>query len=73
MELKIGIANCIKEISFHVDITHEQLLQKVNDAVGNHGVLNLKDTGGEEIIIPGSALAYVWIVQEKKRVCGFVS
>jgi hypothetical protein len=60
MEVKIGIQHASRELVIDTTEDLETVEQKVADAV-KEGVLNLTDTKGRRVVVPGDRIAYVEI------------
>ncbi|MDT3767308.1 DUF3107 domain-containing protein [Gleimia hominis] len=77
MKLTIGVAGIARDISLSVDITSEDLRERVNTALaqdattGTPGVLTLRDTQDREVIIPADKLGYVLLDEDKTNPVGF--
>ncbi len=74
MEIRIGIVNTPRELTFET----EESAQGVRDAVaaafaGDTAVLSLSDTKGNAYLVPTAALAYVQVGTEQARHVGFVA
>lgn len=74
MEIRIGIVNTPREITFET----EESAQGVRDAVTaafakETAVLSLSDTKGNAYLVPTAALAYVQVGTEQPRHIGFVA
>ena len=62
MEILIGIRGNKNLLGFDVDMSENELMAKVNEALASdHGVLDLTDTKGQRTLVPAHALAYVQI------------
>jgi len=61
MEVKIGIQHAAREVIVETDEDRESVVAKVSAAVSGDTVLDLTDTKGRTIMIPGSKVAYVEI------------
>lgn len=74
MEVRIGIRNVAREVTFESGQSPEQVRQAVSEALnGSTRVLELEDERGQVVLVPTDALGYVEIgTQEKGRV-GFGS
>lgn len=70
MEVRIGIRDVAREVTFESDQTPEQVRATVADAlVSGSTLIQLEDDKGRAILVPVSALGYVEVgAQEKGRV-----
>lgn len=74
MDIRIGIANSPREISFESAETPADVEKVVADALdGNKSYFTLKDSKGKVFLIPTSGLAYVEVGSEERGRVGFVS
>ena len=72
MEILIGIRGNKNLLGFDVDMSENELIAKVNEALASdHGVLDLTDTKGQRTLVPAHALAYVQIASKTERRVGF--
>ena len=72
MEIFIGIRDNTRQLALDVDMTENELMAKVNEAlVSANGVLDLTDTKGPRTRVPAHALAYVRIAAKTARRVGF--
>ena len=72
MEILIGIRGNKNLLGFDVDMSENELMAKVNEALASdHGVLDLTDTKGQRTLVPAHALAYVQIADKTERRVGF--
>ena len=73
MDLRIGIQNSPRELSFETSQTAAEVEQAVSAALsGQSPVLRLSDSKGTVYVVPAAALAYVEIGSEEARRIGFV-
>jgi hypothetical protein len=70
VEVRIGVQNCAREISFESGLTPEELTEAVR-ASRSAEVLELVDDKGGRIIVPSTALGYVTMGAEKRGGVGF--
>lgn len=74
MDIRIGIQNSAREISFESSATVAEIQSAVAEALsGVNGVLTLTDVKGSVFVVPGNALAYVELGTEETRRVGFVA
>ena len=72
MEILIGIRGNKNLLGFDVDMSENELMAKVNEALASdHGVLDLTDTKGQRTLVPAHALGYVQIAAKTERRVGF--
>ena len=72
MEIFIGIRGNKNLLGFDVDMSENELIAKVNEALASdHGVLDLTDTKGQRTLVPANALGYVQIASKTERRVGF--
>ena len=72
MEIFIGIRGNKNLLGFDVDMSENELIAKVNEALASdHGVLDLTDTKGQRTLVPAHALGYVQIADKTERRVGF--
>ena len=72
MEILIGIRGNKNLLGFDVDMSENELIAKVNEALASdHGVLDLTDTKGQRTLVPAHALGYVQIANKTERRVGF--
>ncbi|GAA4179486.1 DUF3107 domain-containing protein [Gryllotalpicola koreensis] len=74
MEIRIGILNAPRELSFETDESAADVSGKVSAAIGGGtGVLELTDNKGAQYVVPVAGIAYVQIGAEETRRVGFVA
>ena len=71
MEIKIGITNIAREVTFETDATPDEVAQKVREAVAESSLLDLTDDKGRRILVPGERLGYVDLGSPTARAVGF--
>ena len=73
MEIRIGIANTPRELSFETHQSPDEIEQTVTSALASGaGHLSLKDSKGKLYLVPVAGLSYVEIGSEESRRIGFV-
>ncbi|MCU1479958.1 MAG: ATP-binding protein [Subtercola sp.] len=73
MEIRIGIAQSPRELSFESSQSPDEIEQTVSAALAaGTGHLSLKDTKGKLYLVPVVGLSYVEIGSEENRRIGFV-
>ena len=74
MDIRIGIANSPREISFESSQTSAQVEKIVADALAADAkFVRLADAKGNVYVVPISTLAYLEIGSEESRRVGFVA
>lgn len=74
MDIRIGIANSPREISFESSQTSAEVEKIVADVLDSGaGAVRLSDVRGTVYVIPTASLAYVEIGSEESRRVGFVA
>ncbi len=71
MEIKIGITNIAREVTFETDATPDEVAHKVREAVAESSLLDLTDDKGRRILVPGERLGYVDLGSPSARAVGF--
>ena len=74
MDIRIGITNSPREISFETAQTAAEVEKVVGDALdGGKSFVTLADSKGKTYLVPTASLAYVEVGSEESRKVGFVS
>ena len=74
MDVRIGIQNSPRELSFETSQTAAEVQKAVATALaGQSALLELTDEKGTMDVVPASARAYVEIGSEESRRVGFVA
>lgn len=73
MEIRIGVQNVAREISFETDMDKADVTEKVRAAVNDNTTLELTDNKGGNIIVPAGVLGFVEIADSSARRVGFVA
>ena len=74
MDVRIGIRDNARDISFESGLSAKDLMAKVKKAnEASEPVLELSDEKGSIILIPTSSIAYVEIGAEETRRVGFLA
>ena len=74
MDVRIGIQNSPRELSFETSQSAEEVEREVAAALsGQSPVLKLSDDKGTMYVVPSAALADVEIGSEESRRVGFVA
>lgn len=71
MEVKIGVQNVSREITFETDESHQDVTAAVSAALEKGTVLTLTDDKGRRILVPAGVLGYVQIGNPEKGRVGF--
>lgn len=71
MEIRIGIQNSAREISFETSQSAAEIEKQVGAALGGESHLTLGDDKGNRYIVPTASLAYIEIGSEESRRVGF--
>lgn len=73
MEIRIGIVNAPRELSFESSQSPEELTEKIQAGISSGtGILTLADDKGRVYIVPTAGIAYVELGTEESRRIGFV-
>lgn len=74
MEIKIGVRETAREISFETSAPAAQIEAAVSAALeGSSKLLKLTDEKGRTFLVPTASLAYVEIGAEETRRVGFIA
>lgn len=71
MEVKIGVQNVAREITFETNASSQEVAKAVAEAIDKGGVLTLTDDKGRQLIVPGNVLGYVSLGESERRGVGF--
>ena len=71
MEIFIGIRDNTRQLALDTDLSENELIAKVNEAISHNALLDLTDTKGERILVPAHAIGYVQIANKSQRRVGF--
>ena len=71
MEVKIGVQNVAREISFESNQGVDEVTTVIAAALKDGGDLTLSDDKGRSYIVPVSALGYVHLGEAEKGRVGF--
>ena len=73
MEIRIGIVNAPRELSFESAQSAEELTEQIQAGItSGTGILKLSDDKGRVYIVPAAGIAYVEVGTEESRRIGFV-
>ena len=70
MEVRIGVQNVAREITFETTQSSEEIFSAVKAALGSD-VLELTDDKGGRILVPVASLGYVTTGAERRSGVGF--
>jgi hypothetical protein len=74
VEIRIGIVNASRELSFETSSTAAEIEAAVAAALASaNGFLSLSDNKGKTYIIPTATLGFVEVGDEAERRVGFVA
>ena len=74
MDIRIGIVNSPRELSFESSQTAAQIEKVVADALGSDAkFIKLADDKGRVYIVPVASFAYLEVGSEESRRIGFVA
>ncbi len=71
MEVRIGVQNVARELSFETEQTADAVSSAVAAALDSGSVLDLVDDKGRRYLIPAAVLGYVHIGETEKGRVGF--
>ena len=71
MEVKIGVQNVAREITFDTDATAEEVAEAVATAIDKGSVLTLSDARGRQVLVPGGVIGYISLGESERRGVGF--
>ncbi|MDQ0613351.1 hypothetical protein QF046_000992 [Microbacterium sp. W4I4] len=74
MEIRIGIVNTGRELSFDTSASADEVREQVTSALEqNASHLSFSDAKGSSYIVPTANLAYIELGTEESRRVGFVA
>ena len=74
MDIKIGIKNSARELSFDSSATAQELEAKVSSALESEAkLISLSDSKGNVFLIPTKSITYLEIGAEEARRVGFIA
>ncbi len=74
MEIRIGIANTGRELSFDSNDSADAVRQTITDALtSGAAVVTLADAKGSSYVVPTAGIAFVEIGTDQSRRVGFVA
>jgi hypothetical protein len=71
MEVKIGVQHNAREIVLESPLAADDVVEAVQAAIKDGGVLSLDDERGRRVVIPAEKIAYVEIGVTATRPVGF--
>ena len=71
MEIKIGVQDTPRELSFETDSSADEISAAVEAAVASGSLLRLVDDRDRTILVPGSKISYVELGASAKGKVGF--
>ena len=71
VEVKIGVQNVAREITFETDESADKVTASVEKALASGGLLSLVDAKGRHLLVPGPAVGWVQIGESEKGRVGF--
>jgi len=73
VEIRIGIVNAPRELSFESSQTAEEIASQVEAALSSGtGFVRLTDNKGKLYVVPTAGIAYIEIGSDESRRIGFV-
>lgn len=74
MEIRIGIRENQRDVSFESNQTVAEVTKKIDDAYASKAeLLRFEDEKGKTIIVPVASVAYIEIGAEQNRRVGFIA
>lgn len=74
MEIRIGIRENQRDVSFESNQTVTEVTKKIDDAYASKAeLLRFEDEKGKTIIVPVASIAYIEIGAEQNRRVGFIA
>ena len=74
MEIRIGIVNSARELTFESSQPSSEIEKTVSDALESDAkFIRLVDEAGKVYLVPAATLAYIEVGSEKTRRVGFVA
>jgi hypothetical protein len=71
VEVKIGVQNVAREITFDTDASAEEVAAAVTAAVEKGSALTLTGEKGRQLLVPAGVIGYVQLGETEKRGVGF--
>ncbi|MGB3829572.1 MAG: DUF3107 domain-containing protein [Ornithinimicrobium sp.] len=73
MEVRVGVRNIARELSFESDQSSSQVQEAVSAGLSEGSVISLRDDHGRVLLVPADALGYVEVGEQEKSKVGFGS
>ncbi|NBU23772.1 MAG: DUF3107 domain-containing protein [Actinobacteria bacterium] len=74
MEVRIGISQSARDLSFESKLSAAELTKLVSSAIeSGQPLLSLQDEKGKTILVPTAQISFVEIGAEKARPVGFIA
>lgn len=71
MEVNIGIRNVTREVSVEVELSAQEVSERVQSALSEGRPLTFEDAEGKTVIVPAEAVGYVQFAEAQTRRVGF--
>lgn len=71
MKVVIGVRNVAHELIVDVNMSAEEFTQAVRHAIHDNHILELTDSQGDKILVPGQAIGFTQITADEPRRVGF--
>ena len=71
VEVKIGVQNVAREITFDTDASADEVVKAVTAAIEGGTPLTLTGEKGRQLLVPAGVLGYVQLGETEKRGVGF--
>lgn len=72
MEIRLGIQHSPREIVIESEESSEDITRRIAAAVSDSSTLQLADTKGRIVVVPGDRIAYAELATEEPRRVGFL-
>ncbi|AXR73132.1 MULTISPECIES: DUF3107 domain-containing protein [Auritidibacter] len=73
MEIRIGVQHVTREIVFKTDLPAEKVVEQVQTAIKDGGMVQIDDIKGRTILVPGNVVGYVEVGDTTSGPVGFVA
>lgn len=73
MDVRIGIQNVARELTFESEQPQEDIVKAVEAALAEGTLLRLNDAKGGQVLVPSAGIGYVEFGSEKPRRVGFAA
>ena len=71
MDVEIGIQNVARPVTFSTDKSAAEVSAAIREAVENKSTVELSDTKGRCIVVPGAAIGYAIVGSDTTHPVGF--